>query len=200
MAYQVDAHQVRSPDVCCFAPAWTGAGFDPFDASIIGNIQVTFIGDYTYEIAPLNSISAGYMLTQYDDHFGTMKFLESPSNELVPAAAASLGAVGVARFESFKELPLGWSGDGAPIDQQSVAALNAFFEQGATFPTPPSLFMLKDGALQLVGESKSGGSVEVDFRKGAAYFFVEDSGAEGYVDTVHEGFDQLVKLTQYEAT
>lgn len=199
MAYQVDAHHVRAPEACCFAPAWTGTGFDPFDAGIIGNIQVAFIRDYTYKITPLNSATDEYVLTEYDDQFGMVKYLESPSDQLEPAAAAALGAIGVARFESFKALPDGWSGDGAPIDQQSIAALNAFFERGASFPTPPSLFMLKDGSLQLVGETKSGGSIEVDFRKGAAYYFVEDADVEGIVDTVHEGFDQLVKLTQLEA-
>jgi len=131
----------------------------------------------------------------FDNPFATATVaIPAKATGLSLAASDALGAHGADRLASFAALEDGWAGDGRAMRFESLSALNAFFSEGPEFPSVPSVFLLKDGSLQVVGESASGGAVEIDFRSDGIYYYSESTDAEGLVEPTSAGYQRLASV------
>ncbi len=108
--------------------------------------------------------------------------------------ADRLGSAGLKRLNSFRSLKPGWD-FGAGAAMSDVALFHAAdFLKKATFPAgvkPPSLFMNKEGNLELGWESSDDKRIYVEFSADAISVYRESSDTE--VDFSSENIAQAVE-------
>ena len=92
-----------------------------------------------------------------------------------------LGAHGVSRLSEFRSYNRGWdNGKGAALSANSEKQFTSFIEQFAAelSKVRPSVFLTREGNLQLGWEDKRGKAVEVEFFPSHIEVFVESSNEE----------------------
>jgi hypothetical protein len=93
-----------------------------------------------------------------------------------------LGPHGVSRLNEFRCYLQGWdNGNGTPLSPASEKQFTTFLQKfaGELGKLRPSVFLTREGNLQLGWEDKSGKAVEVEFFPSHLEFFVESSNEEG---------------------
>ena len=101
--------------------------------------------------------------------------------ELSAKATKVIGADGYRRFIDFRDnYKDGWdNGQGLSLSQLSIYSLNRFISNIVSFPSVPSIFLTRDGNLELVWERRGGASVEIEFYGDKLGYYFESTGAEG---------------------
>jgi hypothetical protein len=91
-----------------------------------------------------------------------------------------LGANGLRRLFEFSEYRTGWdAGQGQPLSIGSLLSLEWFLDQLPELSTSePSLFLTRNGNLQIVFEDYQGNTVEIDFFPDRLEYYFEDSDEE----------------------
>lgn len=94
-----------------------------------------------------------------------------------------IGRSGTHRFNEFARYKTAWdSGAGRALSSRSVAVMETFLGiVGDSIPTEPSIFLTRDGNLQLGWENSRGQRVELEFFPNHIEFFDEKSGIERIV-------------------
>lgn len=110
-----------------------------------------------------------------------------------------LGTESQSRIEKFKKYEKGWDcGRGEPLNSESIALLDSFVNKFARFGhTPPSLFLTRNGNLQISWEDTDGNVIEVEFFPDRAEFYIGRTEEEGFVDIDPENpMDALERIIQ----
>lgn len=104
------------------------------------------------------------------------------TDSLSQKVAAILGKNGVKRFAEFRQYREGWdSGTGKPMSLRSVGVLEFFIHQFDSLPTEPSLFLTREGNLQLGWEDAAGEPIELEFFPDRIEYFIGSKHEEGHV-------------------
>ena len=118
-----------------------------------------------------------------------------PVDELSEDIIKIIGENGLQRFEQFKKYSEGWDfGIGKPLSSHSVASFKLFCKR-LSEPIPvdsinspqdePSLFLTREGNLQLGWEDKEGNKIEIEFFPNKIEYYIEALDDEGEVDLTH---------------
>jgi hypothetical protein len=94
-----------------------------------------------------------------------------------------IGENGIQRFEQFKKLTEGWEfGTEKPLSAHSIASFKLFSEQfSEPLPNEPSLFLTREGNLQLGWEDNDGNKIELEFFADKIEYYIEARDDEGEV-------------------
>lgn len=113
-------------------------------------------------------------------------------DELNEDTVKVIGENGLQRFEQFKKYSEGWDfGIGKPLSSHSVASFKLFCKHlSEPIPDEPSLFLTREGNLQLGWEDKEGNKIEIEFFPDKIEYYIEALDDEGEVDLTH--ISQLV--------
>lgn len=113
-------------------------------------------------------------------------------DELNEDTVKIIGENGLQRFEQFKKYSEGWDfGIGKPLSFHSVASFKLFCKHlSEPIPDEPSLFLTREGNLQLGWEDKEGNKIEIEFFPNKIEYYIEALDDEGEVDLTH--ISQLV--------
>lgn len=114
---------------------------------------------------------------------------------LTPRARSILGDNASTRFDEFVQYRDGWDfGHGRRLCGGSVAALELFLASYPSFPTRPSLFLTREGNLELAWDGYAGERVEIEFLPDRFQYLVEneDGDREGEL-----GLRELPTLLSY---
>jgi len=126
--------------------------------------------------------------------FETDSLINSPP-ELGTNVTKIIGATGLQRFEQFKKYGEGWEfGIGKPLSSGSIASFKLFCEQfSEPIPNEPSLFLTREGNLQLGWEDKEANKIEFEFFPDKIEYYIEALDDEGVVEIkdVSQLFDKL---------
>lgn len=129
----------------------------------------------------------------------TNSLINSP-NELGTNAIKIIGGNGLRRFEQFKEYDEGWEfGTGKPLSSDSIASFNLFCEQfSEPIPNEPSLFLTREGNLQLGWEDKEANKIEFEFFPDKIEYYIEALDDEGVVELkdISQLFDKLKPVVE----
>lgn len=117
------------------------------------------------------------------------------TDKLTRRAFDVLGQNGAARYEDFKSYPDGWdNGVGARLSSRSTAVMETFFGVFSDFDTRPSVFLTREGNLQLAWENSNGERIELEFYPDHIEYYIESREEEGEVEVSTLGsIEQLVK-------
>jgi len=136
------------------------------------------------------------------DHNWTEREQGGPKNvsilDISKATEMVLGLEGVERLNNFREYEAGWSfGDGAPISQKSLSAMEYFINQFFSFQIIPSIFMSNEGNLLLGWEDITGKQIELEFFEDSIGYFIESLDEENEIALNRDEISLLVdKLHQ----
>jgi len=114
----------------------------------------------------------------YDQH---EKDIVMATDELSAQALKIIGEHGASRFNSFKEYPEGWGGDGHKLSFASVGAMTYFIN---SFERPihnPSIFMSRVGNIQLGWDTEARGYVELEFFSDHVEYYIESKDEESSI-------------------
>ncbi|MFZ2448108.1 MAG: hypothetical protein WAW37_17255 [Syntrophobacteraceae bacterium] len=117
-----------------------------------------------------------------------------------PHAVLILGSNATDRLEEFKNYDHGWdSGKGEPLSQISIAFVDTFANKYSELRNRvPSLFLTREGNLQLSWEDEDGQPVEVEFFPDRLEYYVGRTEEEGAInidpENPTEAFQQLIKI------
>lgn len=131
-------------------------------------------------------IKPEFVVTKYIDQFSSK-------------SAQVLGPRGINRLQEFKRYSTGWDfGGGEPLSSASTALTDTFLSLFREFgEKPPSLFLTREGNLQLSWEDANGFSVEVEFFPDKIEYFIESNDEEGEIkllpDNPTEGIRALIE-------
>jgi hypothetical protein len=94
-------------------------------------------------------------------------------------AAAIIGDNGIARLNEFQSYREGWDfGEGRALSLNSLRRMEWFLARYSSFPSPPSLFLMRSGNLALGWEDESDCAIEVEFVAGGFHVFYESTDQE----------------------
>ncbi|MDT5122637.1 MAG: hypothetical protein QOC96_2119 [Acidobacteriota bacterium] len=98
-------------------------------------------------------------------------------------ARQALGANGLRRLFEFSEYRVGWdAGRGQPLSIGSLSSLEWFLDRLPELSAiEPSLFLTRNGNLQLVFEDHSGNAIEIEFFPDKLEYYFEDNDEEGFI-------------------
>ena len=117
------------------------------------------------------------------------------TDNLSKEAIDVIGESGLQRFESFKQYTEGWDdGHGSPLSYRSTAVMEYFLHKFSNFYTKPSLFLTRNGNLQLDWEDKHGQMIEVEFFPDKIEFYIEASDDEGQITL--QDVNKLISMLQ----
>lgn len=105
------------------------------------------------------------------------------TDKLTRRAFEVLGKNGIERYEDFKSYPDGWdNGVGARLSGRSTAVMETFFGVFSDFDTKPSLFLTRDGNLQLAWENSGGERIELEFYPDHIEYYIQSREEEGEIE------------------
>ena len=109
--------------------------------------------------------------------------IDEPNEDIVKI----IGENGIQRFEQFKKYSEGWDfGIGKPLSSYSVASFKLFCKHlSEPILDEPSLFLTREGNLQLGWEDKEGIKIEIEFFPNKIEYYIEALDDEGEVDLTH---------------
>ena len=135
--------------------------------------------------------STAYTLSPELSQPASIETVRRPSSDELPredALLQKLGARGWGRIIYFRNYyEPDWGGSGRALSPKALDALSRFVAD-AQFPVAasfPSVFLTDKGGLELVWESATGKSVQVEFTGSGAEFYeqaTEDEGAVAFAD------------------
>lgn len=111
----------------------------------------------------------------------TEKDIVMPTDELSANIIAIIGEHGAIRFNSFKDYPEGWGGDGHKLSFASVGAMTYFVNIFKGTIHNPSIFMTRLGNIQLGWDTTSNGYVELEFFPDHIECYFEKDDSEKYI-------------------
>ena len=115
--------------------------------------------------------------------------------KLSKKAISVLGTNGLRRFEIFRNYEKGWDGKFSfSLSNRSIAVMEYFINQFFDFKKEPSLFLTRNGNLQLGWENLFGQKVELEFFPGKIEFYVEAAEEEGQVDIYEGNVNWLISI------
>ncbi len=105
---------------------------------------------------------------------------------------------GLERFNEFKtHYKDGWDfGKGKALSPFSTRSLIMFFDRVGSFNNEPSLFLTRNGNLQIVWEDKHNNTVELEFFRDKIDYYIESENLEGKVSL--DDIDDLVSLLKIQ--
>lgn len=123
--------------------------------------------------------------------------IQVATSDLLSSAAQLLGENSYERFAKFMSYPDGWGdGFGKKVSPQSVAALQNFLSDGRALPSKTSLFLRRDGNLQLAWEDTEGCTIELDFFPSEIAFYYEKNDQEATFPLTMHGIGSLKENIQ----
>lgn len=131
---------------------------------------------------------------------GWSNALVESASELGGDVIKMIGGNGLRRFEQFKEYGEGWEfGTGKPLSPYSLASFKQFCKQfSEPVPNEPSLFLTREGNLQLGWEDGEANKIELEFFPDKIEYYIEALDDEGAVDLteVSQLFDKLKSIIE----
>lgn len=111
------------------------------------------------------------------------KSVDEPDEDIVKI----IGENGIQRFEQFKKYSEGWDfGIGKSLSSYSVGSFKLFCKRlSEPILDEPSLFLTREGNLQLGWEDKGGNKIEIEFFPNKIEYYIEALDDEGEVDLTH---------------
>ena len=109
-----------------------------------------------------------------------------------------IGENGAKRFEVFKQYREGWdNGYGLPLSMRSTAVMESFLYKFSNFKTEPSLFLTRNGNLQLGWENKYGQIAELEFYPDKIEYYMEALDIEGQIGLDEQEIKKTVSMLQH---
>jgi len=104
-------------------------------------------------------------------------------DELCTSITNIVGLNGLQRLKQFRKYDKGWEfGTGMPLSSRSLASFKLFCEQfSGRIQNEPSLFLTREGNLQLGWEDKGGHKIEFEFFPGRIEYYIEALDDEGEI-------------------
>ncbi len=131
---------------------------------------------------------------------GWSSALVKSANELGGDVIKIIGENGLRRFEQFKKYGEGWEfGTGKPLSSHSVESFKRFCERfSEPVPNEPSLFLTREGNLQLGWEDREANKIEFEFFPDKIEYYIEALDDEGAVDLtdISQLFDKLKSIIE----
>lgn len=104
-------------------------------------------------------------------------------DELDTSITKIVGQNGLQRLKQFRKYDEGWEfGSGKPLSSRSLASFKLFCEQfSERIRNEASLFLTREGNLQLGWEDKGGGKIEFEFFPDRIEYYIEALDDEGEI-------------------
>ncbi len=121
-------------------------------------------------------------------------------DELGTSITKIIGQSGLQRLKQFRKYDEGWEfGTGKPLSSRSLASFKLFCEQlSEQIQNEPSLFLTREGNLQLGWEGKGGDKIEFEFFPDRIEYYIEvldDEGEIALTDTARL-FDKFKSIVE----
>lgn len=165
-----------------------------------GTMVLRNLGSVSDRHALQNSPSIGLYITSTLTNPSDWSLLKIEHNvestyELSDGIKKIIGENGLQRFEQFKRYDKGWEfGTAKPLSSQSIESFKLFSEQfSEPVPKEPSLFLTREGNLQLGWEDRDGNKIEIEFFPSKIEYYIEALDDEGEValTDISKVFDKL---------